>query len=311
MSNMKYTVVGLGELLWDLFQSGKQLGGATANFAYHAALLGDSGITASRVGMDGLGMEAIKRLQELGVTTDFIQIDPEHRTSVVDVEIDREGQPKYSIAENVAWDFLEWSPEWQKLAARADAVCFGSLAQRCPASRAAIRRFLKSCRPAALRVFDVNLREPFYSEDTITASFEMSGVVKLSEEELDVLGRRMDLEGDSSIDRARFLIEHFPLKLVCITRGTQGCLLVDGAEVADHPGFPAVAADTVGAGDAFTAALVHHFLRGSPLPQIAERANLLASWVVTHSGATPAPDEEVLSKVRAVNFQHKDAQTQR
>jgi len=146
----RHIVVGLGELLWDLFPSGKQLGGAPANFAYITSLLGDEGIPASRLGEDSLGTEAIRRLGELGLSIEFIQKDSDHPTGTVRVEVDRTGQPRFEISESVAWDFLEWTPEWQKLAQQADAVCFGSLAQRSERSRGTIRRFLLALRKTAV-----------------------------------------------------------------------------------------------------------------------------------------------------------------
>jgi fructokinase len=157
------TIVGLGELLWDLLPSGKQLGGAPANFAYITNLLGDTGIPASRVGRDSLGDEALKKLAQLKLSNAFVQRDPTHATGTVKVEIDSSGQPGFDISEPVAWDFLEWIPSWQQLAKEADAVCFGSLAQRSAQSRSTIHNFLQATCPEAVRIFDVNLRQNFYS----------------------------------------------------------------------------------------------------------------------------------------------------
>ena len=155
----KFTTVGLGELLWDIFPEGRQLGGAPANFAYMTSLLGDEGIVASRVGGDELGEEAKRRLQHLNLNTFYIQLDPTYRTGIVQVEVDAKGQPTFQIAQPVAWDAFEWTPAWQALAQKADAVCFGSLAQRCVQSRQTIFSFLKTIRPETTRVFDVNLRQ--------------------------------------------------------------------------------------------------------------------------------------------------------
>src|SRR3984893_10096280 len=158
MPDKNYLTVGLGELLWDMFPEGKQLGGAPANFAYMTSLLGDEGIVVSRVGTDALGRGAGRRLERLGVRASHLQLDRDHPTGTVKVSVDPAGQPTFEIAESVAWDFSEWTPEWRALAQRADAVCFGSLAQRSSQSRATIRAFLKELRPGATRVFDVNLR---------------------------------------------------------------------------------------------------------------------------------------------------------
>src|SRR5882757_10857759 len=155
-------VVGLGEILWDLLPSGKQLGGAPANFAYMANVLGDRGIVASRVGADALGRAARQAMDALGITTGYIEEDAFRPTGTVEVRVDAAGQPEFTIAESVAWDALEWTPQWAELASEANVVCFGSLAQRSPASRATIRRFLEAAPLETLRVFDVNLRHTFF-----------------------------------------------------------------------------------------------------------------------------------------------------
>jgi fructokinase len=286
----KRIVVGLGELLWDLLLAGKQLGGAPANFAYITSLLGDAGIPASRLGTDSRGTEAIRRLGELDLSTEFIQRDLQHPTGTVVVEVDRDGQPRFEISESVAWDFLAWTPQWQILAERADAVCYGSLAQRSETSRATIRNFLQATRPNALRVFDVNLRQNFFTAQVLAESMQLASVVKLNHEELPRIMRLFDLEHRSEEDSARQLLSLHALNLVCLTRGNNGSLLVSADECNEHPGFKVKVADTVGAGDAFTAALVHGYLRGTPLAQINDTANRVGAWVASQSGATPAPD---------------------
>jgi fructokinase len=285
----KRIVVGLGELLWDLLLAGKQLGGAPANFAYITSLLGDAGIPASRLGTDSRGTEAIRRLGELDLSTEFIQRDLQHPTGTVVVEVDRDGQPRFEISESVAWDFLAWTPQWQILAERADAVCYGSLAQRSETSRATIRNFLQATRPNALRVFDVNLRQNFFTAQVLAESMQLASVVKLNHEELPRIMRLFELEHRSEEDSARHLLSLHDLKLVCITRGSNGSLLVSADGCNEHPGFKVKVADTVGAGDAFTAALVHGYLRGTPLAQINDTANRVGAWVASQSGATPAP----------------------
>ena len=184
MSNQRYKVVGLGEILWDMLPDGKQLGGAPANFAYISTLLGDDGIVATRLGSDSLGNEALRQLAALGVTTGFVQSDTVHPTGTVQVEVDHAGQPKFEIAEGVAWDFLEWTPHWQELSAQVDAICFGSLAQRALTSRATIRQFLGAARKQAVRVFDVNLRQAFFSQEVLSGSMKAADIVKLNHEEL-------------------------------------------------------------------------------------------------------------------------------
>jgi fructokinase len=291
----RHLVVGLGELLWDLFPAGEQLGGAPANFAYITSLLGDKGIPASRLGQDSLGAAAIGRLEELGLSTEFIQKDSDHPSGTVKVEVDRAGQPRFEISESVAWDFLEWTPQWQKLAQQADAVCFGSLAQRSGPSHTTIRRFLQALRKNAVRVFDVNLRQSFYTVEVLAESLKLATIVKLNHEELPKIVRLFELESRSEEDSARQLLSSHEVELVCVTRGSGGSLLVSADQRSEHPGFKVKVADTVGAGDAFTAALVHGYLRGTSLPLINETANRVGAWVASQSGATPAPKADSLA----------------
>ena len=287
MPSTRHTVVGLGELLWDLLPTGKQLGGAPANFAYITSLLGDDGIPASRLGEDNLGEEAIRRLSQLGLPTDFIQRDTHHRTGMVKVEVDHAGQPCFEICESVAWDFLEWTSQWQKLASQADAVCFGSLAQRSAPSRSTIQDFLQATRPDAVRVFDVNLRQSFYSAEILTASLKLATIVKLNHEELPRIMRLFKLEHRTEELSAEHLVALYNLKLVCITRGNAGSLLTSPEASHAHQGFRVKVADTVGAGDAFTASMVHEYLRGASLQRMNEVANRIGAWVASQVGATP------------------------
>ncbi|MGA8617340.1 MAG: carbohydrate kinase [Candidatus Sulfotelmatobacter sp.] len=299
MTHKKYTIIGLGELLWDLFACGKQLGGAPANFAYITNLLGDEGIPASRVGDDALGDEALARLAQLGVSAAFVQTDPDHPTGAVKVEIGDGGQPRFEILEPVAWDFMEWAADWQQLASQADAVCFGSLAQRSALSRTTIRSFLHTTRREAVRVFDVNLRQNFYSKEVLEESMKLATIVKLNHEELPRIMRIFEFENCGEQESARRLLSLHNLKLVCITRGNRGSLLKSSDEDNEHPGFEVKIADTVGAGDAFTAALVHGYLRKTPLAQINDTANRVGAWVASQSGATPAPKPEGLKQTLA------------
>lgn len=289
MADRKRTIVGLGELLWDLLPSGKQLGGAPANFAYITNLLGDHGIPASRIGCDSLGNEALQKLTQLGLSATFVQRDSVHPTGTVNVKIDNTGQPLFEILQPVAWDFLEWTKEWEKLAHEADAVCFGSLAQRSAISQTTIRTFLNATRREAIRVFDVNLRQNFYSRQILADSMSHATIVKLNHEELPKIMALFELEHRSEKDSARHLLFLHDLKLICVTRGDAGSLLISADEYSEHPGIKVKVADTVGAGDAFTAAMVHGYLRGAPLAQINETANRVGAWVASQSGATPAP----------------------
>ena len=293
-----YTVVGLGELLWDVFPKGKELGGAPANFAYMTSLLGDYGIVASRVGSDALGRTAGRRLERIGLRSQYLQIDTKHLTGTVKVQVDPAGQPTFEIAESVAWDFFEWTPEWERLAATADAVCFGSLAQRSAQSRATIRAFLKEVRRGTTRVFDVNLRQVFYSADTLAESMKLTDIVKLNQEELAIVVKLLGHEFLNDERAARWLRDTYNLQLVCVTRGAQGSLLVSASETSQHAGCRVVVADTVGSGDAFTAALVYHYLRRASLATLNEAANRMGGWVASQTGATPPRDDYYLQQIR-------------
>jgi len=292
MASQRYKVVGLGEILWDMLPAGKQLGGAPANFAYISSLLGSDGIVASRIGNDSLGNEAVQRLTALGVTTEFVQCDPIHPTGVVQVKVDHAGQPTFEIAENAAWDFLDWTSDWQILAQQADAVCFGSLAQRGPVSRATIGRFLTATQTKAVRVFDVNLRQAFFSSEVLAESMKVADIVKLNHEELPRIIQLFGIEHRDEITSADTLMELHHLKLVCVTRGCRGSLLVSQQGLNEHPGYRIQVADAIGAGDAFTAALVHEYMGGSTLAEMNETANRAGAWVAGQVGAMPSPGND-------------------
>jgi fructokinase len=290
-------IVGLGELLWDMLPGGKQLGGAPANFAYHAQMLGHQGIIASRIGSDDLGREILERLGKLRLQTEHIQTDELMPTGTVAVEVSEKGQPKYTITEEVAWDCLEWTDQWEALAKKASAVCFGSLAQRRPQSRHTVRRFLRAMMPDALRVFDINLRQTFYTTEIVHESLLLADIAKLNESELPQVMKLLGLKSGNLKQNIRTLHETYGLRLVCLTRGQLGCILANDKQMIENQGFKVKVADAVGAGDAFTAATIHHFLKGSPLDKIAKAANRLGSYVASQNGATPQIDKNILSQV--------------
>jgi fructokinase len=295
----RFNVVGLGELLWDLFPGGKQLGGAPANFAYMTSLLGDEGLVASRVGNDALGRSAARRLQRIGLKSSYLQLDTLHRTGTVKVHVDPAGQPTFEIAESVAWDFFQWTTEWDHLAGQADAVCFGSLAQRSPRSRATIRSFLQRVDRDTVRVFDVNLRQAFYSAETLDESLRLTDIVKLNQDELPIVVKFLGHPLEDEPGGARWLRDKYGLKLVCVTRGAMGSLLVNEKETSEHPGCKVRVVDTVGSGDAFSAALVYHYLRRASLSTLNEAANRMGAWVASQTGATPDRDNYQLERIRS------------
>ncbi|HET9309095.1 MAG TPA: carbohydrate kinase [Candidatus Sulfotelmatobacter sp.] len=291
---MKKKVVGLGEVLWDLFPGRACLGGAPANFAYITTLMGDQGIVASRVGEDSRGIDALRRMEELGLDIDHVQTDRQQHTGIVNVQVDGNGQPKFEIAHPVAWDFLEWTPDWQLLAQHADAVCFGSLAQRSETSRATIRKFVNTTGPGTLKVFDVNLRQSYYSPEILADSMKLADIVKLNDDELPKIMSLIKILHKDALSSAQRLIHEYDLKVVCITRGGRGSLLVRERDQSEHPGFKVRVADTVGSGDAFAAGLVHEYLHGAPLDLMNEVANLVGAWVASEVGAMPTPKRGAL-----------------
>lgn len=291
---MKKLVVGLGEVLWDMLPGRKYLGGAPANFAYITNLMGDEGVVASRVGTDARGLEATRRMEVLGLPVTSLQHDGSHRTGAVNVEVDEKGLARFEIEEPSAWDFLEWTPEWHTLAQKAEAVCFGSLAQRSPQSRETIRRFVRATNPAAVRVFDVNLRQPFYSPEVLDESMKVADIIKMNDEEVPKVMALCKLSHRDEESSARHLIDRYGLKLVCVTRGSRGSLLVNGTGCSEVDGVSVRVVDTIGSGDAFTAALVHEYLRGASLDLMNHAANLVGAWVASQAGPTPTPKDGAL-----------------
>ncbi|MYA76996.1 MAG: carbohydrate kinase [Gemmatimonadetes bacterium] len=281
-----------------MLPSGPQLGGAPANFAYFASILGEEGIVASRVGRDDLGDRAVDRIAGLGLSTDAIQRDERYPTGTVEVALGPDGQPEFTINGDVAWEHMAWTPGWSTLAARADAVCFGTACRHQAESATAVMAFLEALVPSALRLFDVNLRQDRYAPALLHESFQHAHIAKLNDGELravcpllDLGGK--DLGGDDLETMARQLREHYELEVVCVTRGAEGSLLVTASETVAHAGVPVEVVDTIGAGDAFTAVLA-----SGPLEPASEAANRLGAGYASQPGAMPAADEAVCSAVR-------------
>jgi fructokinase len=302
-------ILALGEILWDLLPSGRHLGGAPANFAWHAGQLGARAITISAVGDDEPGREILERLRGLGLETSAIAVDARHATGTVTVALEA-GQPSYTIHENVAWDFIPQRQATAELAGAADCVCFGSLAQRSPVSRETIQGLLGRKKPDALRIFDINLRQDYFDRQTLHQSLERADVLKINDVELLDLARVFGhkLTRDTPERFARELFDSYGLDLTAVTRGAEGSVFhTPDGRVLEHPGYaPPRVADTVGAGDAFTAALAMGLLRGVPLEKIGDDANRLASYVCTQRGATPVIPAELLRSlaVTQVSLSH-------
>ena len=350
-----FVVVGIGELLWDVFPDGRrELGGAVANLVYHASLLGDRGVLASRAGRDAAGDDLVARLRELGVDGRCLQRDADHPTGTVEVAL-HAGTPSYTIHESVAFDYPRLDRSWRDLAARTDAVTFGTLAQRTAAAAAVIRAFVDACPPHCVRLFDVNLRQHFWSADLLHASLQAATAVKLNDEELPRVAAALGMPAGDERALLGDLLARYQLRVACLTRGDRGCLLAGAPEsngsssatapqvadaadppeadraagadtaakahrlaaagrlaraaaaglrrtgkprTAEQPGIPVMVADTVGAGDAFAAALLYHVLRARDLHRTAAAANRYAAFVATRRGATPAVPEHVLQEAR-------------
>ncbi|MET0625822.1 MAG: carbohydrate kinase [Pyrinomonadaceae bacterium] len=289
--------MGLGELIWDMLPEGRRLGGAPSNFAYVSRLLGAEAAVASRVGRDALGAEAIEKLNRAGLSTRHIQFDEEHPTGTVGVRIGEGGEAHFNVNQNSAWDYLEWTREWEALAASASVVCFGTLGQRHSAARSTVLSFLAATPASALRLFDVNLRHSFFTPEMLARSLGLATVVKLNDVVLPPPADMLSLNASGARETAAALLGRFRLRLVAVTRGARGSLLVSEDDADEHAGFRARVVDTIGCGDAFAAALAHCLRRGAPLSLANEIANRAGAWVATQPGATPEADPATVARL--------------
>ena len=290
---MKKVIVGIGEILWDMLPSGKKLGGAPANFAFHAEKLGGRGVIVSSVGNDPDGDEIIGNLRKLELSTDYIERDAEHPTGRATVTFGKDGVPKYVIHENAAWDFIPGSEKLTKLAASSNCVCFGTLSQRSPMSAETVANFVKTASTnGALTICDINIRPPFYSDEAIHRSLDLCKILKISDEETEFLCGKFGASTPKEF--AYVLFGKYGLDAVIVTRGANGSViyLSDGRE-SEHPGRKVLVADTVGAGNAFTAAFAVAYMKGLPLDRINDVANRVSSFVCSRHGATPEIPKEM------------------
>jgi fructokinase len=298
MSNLN--IVGVGEVLWDLLLTGTQLGGAPANFAYHAHALGAQVNVITRVGNDDYGREIIHRFDEMGIPDTTVQIDHAAPTGTAKVSLSDDGLAYFTIQENVAWDHIAVTAEALLAAQNAHAICFGSLAQRNEISRTTILRLVEATPVRALRVFDINLRQKFYSRGVIEQSLHLANVLKLNSDELSTLAEMFRLAG-STKNQITQLGETFNLQLIALTRGANGSLLYkkEARRWSDRLSRTVKVVDTVGAGDSFTAALVLGLLRQMDLDEINSIANDVARYVCSQAGATPTLPVELAQRILA------------
>lgn len=300
-----HLVIGIGEMLWDIMPNGMTLGGTVANFSVMASRLGSHAVIMSRIGRDDLGRKAVEWLEPLPVDESHLQVDPAHETGKVTVTLEN-GQPSYVIHQPSAWDFMELTDEWVKLAERADAICFGSLSQRCRESRQTVQTLVAQTPSSCVRVFDVNLRAPFFTGEIVQESLELATVMKMNDAEVPQVMNMLGLPAAEGAPQdylrvaSERLLDEFPtLELVAVTRGGHGSLLVRRGEWHEHPGVAVKIADTIGAGDAYTAALTHYLLRGADLATLNEAGNRWGAWIASQVGAMPPLPETVRAALGA------------
>lgn len=290
---MKDVVVGMGEALWDVLPEGKKIGGAPANFAYHVSQFGLPSVVVSAVGADPLGKEIVDNFTSKGLNQLIAEVP--YPTGTVQVEIDLAGIPQYDIKENVAWDNIPFTPELEAIAAKTKAVCFGSLAQRNVVSRETIGRFLDAM-PADkdnLVVFDVNLRQGFYTKEILCDSMKRCNILKINDEELVTVSRMFGYPGIDLQDKCWILLGKYNLKMLILTCGINGSYVFTPGQVSFQPTPKVEVADTVGAGDSFTAAFISSILKGKSVPEAHSCAVRTSAFVCTHKGAMPVLPAEL------------------
>ena len=281
---MKNTVVGLGEILWDIFPERKVLGGAPANFAYHVSQFGFNGYAVSAIGNDLLGKEILKSLEEKELNYLIEQTD--FPTGTVKVQLDGRGIPTYEISENVAWDNIPFTTRLENLAKNTTTVCFGSLAQRNEVSRATIHKFLDLMPADSLKVFDINLRLKYFSKDIITTSLNKASALKINDEEIVKIAVIFELKGTDE-ELCEQLLDKYKLKFLILTKGTRGSYVLTPYEKSFLATPKVTIADTVGAGDSFTAAFVASYLNGRSIAQSHQLAVEVSAYVCQQHGAMP------------------------
>lgn len=281
---MEGKIIGLGEILWDMLPTGKQLGGAPANFAYHVCRLGGNGWAVSAISDDELGREIKNTLSTKKLNTILEEVN--EPTGTVQVTLNAAGVPTYDITEGVAWDHIPFTERIGNLAKETSAVCFGTLAQRSPKSRATIHKFIESMPAGSLKVFDINLRQKYYDEKIISDSLRLADILKINDEELEIVSRMLCLTGTSE-ERCRAISREFNLKFVILTMGGDGSkVILEDRVHLSTPGKINIV-DTVGAGDSFTAAFMLAYLRGESIEKAHTLATEVSSYVCTKAGAMP------------------------
>ena len=289
--NKRY-VVGLGEVLWDVLPDGKKLGGAPANFAYHAGQFGLDTLAVSALGKDALADETIAALDERGLKYLLPRVD--YPTGTVQVTLTVDGIPTYEIKENVAWDNIPYTPELAEIASNCRAVCFGSLAQRNVTSWATIRQFLDNTPADCLKVFDINLRQQFYTKDVIEESLKRCNILKINDEELVVIKRMYGYDDLDMRGICEKILADYQLKMLVLTCGTNGSYVFAPGLTSFQETPKVKVADTVGAGDSFTGSFCAAILNGKSLEEAHRKAVTVSAFVCTQNGAMPKYPEDLL-----------------
>ena len=292
----KQIITGLGEILWDLLPEGKKPGGAPANFVYHIQQLGYESYIVSAVGEDELGHEILDWMDKKNINKDYMARSDKYPTGKVEVTLDQNGDPEYNIIEDVAWDYIPYSSKIDNLAAKTAAVCFGTLAQRNQKSKRTIYKFLRNTSEDCIKIYDINLRQNYYDQELINYTLQLSKVLKLNAEELQTLVEMFEIEGDET-ESLQKIQSIYDLDLIALTKGSEGSRLWTAQESSFEEPLDTRVKDTVGAGDSFTAGLVSGLLKRLSLKECHANANILASYVCSRDGATPAIPEDILSKL--------------
>ena len=289
---MERKIVGLGEALWDCLPDGKKLGGAPANFAYHAGQFGFDTLAVSALGEDALGEETIAALEEHKLNYRMPRIP--YPTGTVQVTLDEQGIPTYNIREGVAWDNIPFTPEIEEVAKTCQAVCFGSLAQRSVVSRETIGKFLDATPSDCVKIFDINLRQSFFTKEIIEASMRRCNILKINDEELVVVSRMFELPDLDEEKRCKQLIKDYNLDILVLTCGTNGSYVFTADKSYYQPTPKVEVADTVGAGDSFTGSFCAALLKGKSIPEAHELAVKVSAFVCTQNGAMPTLPKDFL-----------------
>lgn len=290
---MNNIVIGMGEALWDVLPEGKKIGGAPANFAYHVSQFGLESCAVSAIGDDALGLELLENFKEKNVTYHIDTVP--YPTGTVQVQIDQAGVPQYEIKENVAWDNIPYTAKLETLAERCNAVCFGSLAQRNVVSRNTINRFLDAIPEEnnALVVFDVNLRQGFYNKEILCNSMKRCNILKINDEELVTVSRMFGYPGIDLQDKCWIMLGKYNLKMLILTCGINGSYVFTPGNVSFLPTPKVEVADTVGAGDSFTAAFIANILKGKNVAEAHRKAVEVSAYICTQPGAMPTLPAEI------------------